>query len=158
MSEPHRRSTRTSVGILTALACLMAMTLAPAAAAEAVTTTKTPAELTIAAPSAPTDGYLAIGVTSFTPPRQGAVSAVVSLVDSAGRKYEVGRFSIFPSEPFVAKGPAEERAFLLDAREALRAASKGPLKVVVQLTPDVAGGEVADAALTVGRAAFTAPP
>ena len=159
MNAPLARSTRNAVGIVLGLGWLMTVPLVPAAAQDAMATVKMPAELTVAAPAARADGYLDIAVTSFTPPRQGAVSAVVSIVDGDGRKHEVGRFSIFPAEAFVAKTPAEARTFRLDARDALAAVkAKGPLKVLVQLTPDDGAGETADSAVTIGRATFVPPP
>ena len=73
----------------------------------ATATLEKPGDVAITAPSPRTADTLVVGVRSFTPPREGTVSAVVSLVDSTGREQEVGRFAI--AARFVAKGLLDER-------------------------------------------------
>jgi hypothetical protein len=64
------------------------------------------------------DPILHIWIKSYTPPRRGGVEGVVSLL-SADKEAEVGRFVVFPSEPFVASDVRQERGYSFDAREAL---------------------------------------
>lgn len=78
--------------------------------------------------------FLDLYVRSYSPPRRGAVEAVVTL-GPAGNEIEIGRFAVFPSEPFLATNPAEQRAYRFDATAALAAYQGRPLVGQVRLLP-----------------------
>jgi hypothetical protein len=87
-------------------------------------------------PGAMGDPVLHVWIRSYTPPRRGAVEAVVSLV-SGDREIEVGRFVVFPSEPFAASATREERGYSFDAREAVNRLGRdaAPLIARIRLAP-----------------------
>jgi hypothetical protein len=95
------------------------------------------------------DPILHIWIKSYTPPRRGGVEGVVSLL-SEDKEAEVGRFVVFPSEPFVASDVRQERGYSFDAREALdrMGGDAAALIARVRLAPldpkiPVEGGELA---------------
>jgi hypothetical protein len=73
-------------------------------------------------------------VRAFRPPRRGAVEAIVSL-GPAGNEMEIGRFAVFPSEPFLVENPNEQRAYRFDASAALAAYRGQPLVAQIRLVP-----------------------
>jgi hypothetical protein len=140
-----------------AVVAVAAIFMTPVFGQPSVATPAKEATVSVAMPAHELKGwYLDIGVQAFTPPKQGTVSAVVTVATERGEQ-EVGRFAIFPTEGFVGDKPGELRTFRLDASEALRklAAGPGPVAVKVKLVPDDAGAAVEGAQLTVGGATFT---
>jgi hypothetical protein len=108
---------------------------------------------------AKSDPILHISIRSYTPPRRGGVEGVVSLL-SGDKEAEVGRFVVFPSEPFVASDVRQERGYSFDAREALdrMGGDTEALTARVRLAPldlkiPVEGGE-----LTLARAELRPRP
>ena len=127
-----------------------------------VATPAKPARIVVPAPSLVSSGvFLDVGVRAYAPPRGGAVQAVVTV--SAGAhdtEQEIGRFTVFPNEPFSADDVRQERIFRLDATAALAAlkSSGGPLEVKVRLAPLDPSVSSSDASLTVGQVVFQPRP
>ena len=71
-------------------------------------------------PKTPNAVLLDLYMRAYAPPRRGSVEAVVSL-GPTGKEMEIGRFAVFPSEPFLAASPREQRAYRFDASAALAA-------------------------------------
>jgi hypothetical protein len=104
---------------------------------------------------------LQLWISGYTPPRRGTVEAVVSLVRGASKKeVEIGRFVIYPSEPFIAKDAAEQRGYSFDAAQALISpvSSSDELAVHVRLVPLSEGMIPEGAQLTVARAELRPQP
>ena len=122
-----------------------------------VATIDKPAEFVLAPAAGAEARFLEISVSAYKPPPSGAVDIVVTL---AGRgdstETELGRFAIFPSEPFTARSAAEERKFRIDARAAAAAmTSAGQITVRVKLAAVDTSRSPAGAELTVSRVALT---
>ena len=93
-----------------------------------------------------------------TPLRSGAgVEAVVAL-GPTGKEMEIGRFAVFPSEPFVAASPRELRAYRFDASAALAAFKDQPLLVQLRLVQTDEAISPEGAKLTLSRVEITARP
>ena len=78
----------------------------------------------------------------------------------ADQSVEVGRFAVFPSEPFTAKTTAEERGYNFNIGEALTRlkTAEGPLAVHVQLLPIAANASTEEAQLTIASAELAILP
>jgi hypothetical protein len=75
-----------------------------------------------------------ISVTTFRPPREGAVQAVVKVQKDGDRtEQEIGRFGIFPNAEFKAADPSKAQRFGLPLPKEL--ASGGAVKLNVYLVP-----------------------
>jgi len=119
------------------------------------------ATLALDPPRDATETFLDLWVQAYTPPPRGAVEAVVALARAGGPgAVEVGRFAVFPAEPFWAPEAAHQRAYRFDATAALAAlqAGAGPLEVRVRLEPIDPKISPAGARLTLGKAAFSRRP
>jgi hypothetical protein len=127
-------------------------------AADVTATAKGPAMLLVDRQATGSGAFLDLNVRAFTPPKHGAVEAVVTLEENkdGGREVDLGSFTIFPAKKFEAKKPDDERAFRLDATEALAdlGADNATVKVKVRLTPLHVGKSVAGAKLTLGKVQF----
>ncbi len=127
-------------------------------ATEATATDKGPATLLVDWQAAGSGAFLDLNVRAFTPPKRGAVEAVVTLEENkdGGREVELGSFTIFPAKKFAAKKPDDERAFRLDATEALAdlGADNATVKVKVRLAPLHEGKSATGAKLTLGKVQF----
>jgi hypothetical protein len=131
MSAERAITRRTACAV--ALAACIPMTAA-GQAANLVAMPGKPASLPLPATRAPNAVLLDLFVRAYTPPRRGAVEAVVSL-GPTGSEMEIGRFAVFPSEPFLAASPDQQRAYRFDASAAFAAFQNRPLTVQVQLVP-----------------------
>jgi hypothetical protein len=153
-----RGMNRVKAAILIALAlAAMPAGAAAAPATDAIATLEKAAVVPVAAPprtSAPT--YLDLWVSAFRPPQRGAVEAAVTLGTAGGDETEIGRFTIFPGEPFTAKNGETGRSYRFNVTTALAklAAGDGPLLVRVRLLPIDPAISSADAEMTIGRAEF----
>jgi hypothetical protein len=100
--------------------------------------------------------YLDIDFSAFTPPRAGAVEAVVALEPPAAPAVEIGRFVPFPAEAFNAENRASWRGFRLDATSIVsKWPVDWPLALVIRLQPLGSGEDnVGAASLTIARVAF----
>jgi hypothetical protein len=131
---------------------------APAPAAEATATANGPATLLVDRQAAASGAFLDLNVRAFTPPKRGGVEAVVTLEENrdGGREVELGSFTIFPAKKFEAKKPDDERAFRLDATDALAdlGADSTAVKVKVRLAPLHEGHSATGAKLTLGKVQF----
>jgi hypothetical protein len=126
-----------------------------------VATVEQAATLPIGPPRATTETFLDLWIQAYTPPQRGAVEAVVSLARAGGPDaLEIGRFAVFPSEPFWATEASHQRAYRFDATAALAAlkASDGPLEVRVRLEPIDPKVSPEGAQLTLSKAAFSRRP
>jgi hypothetical protein len=127
-------------------------------AAEATATPKGPATLLVDRRAAGSGAFLDLNVRAFTPPKHGAVEAVVTLEENkdGGREVELGSFTIFPAKKFEAKKPDDERAFRLDATDALAdlGTDNAAVKVKVRLAPLHEGKSAHGAKLTLGKVQF----
>jgi hypothetical protein len=96
--------------------------------------------------------FLDLWVQAYTPPQRGAVEAVVTLTADSN-EMEIGRFAVFPSEPFFATKARQQRAYRFDATAALAAfnTDDGPLVVQVRLVPIDAGVSPGGAQLTLSK-------
>jgi hypothetical protein len=150
------RSGRKVLAGLASLGLLLGWSV-PAAVAqpgETIATLSRPASVPVRTQAgASSDRVLQLWIRSYTPPRRGAVEVAVSLARD-GREVEVGRFAVFPSEPFVARTPARERGYAFDASAALAAlaGAAGELTSRVRLLPIEPGQAPEGASLTVSRA------
>ena len=127
---------RVQAAILVVLALTVASVGAPAT--QPVATTEKAAVVPVTVPprtSAPT--YLDVWVSAFSPPQRGAVEAVVTLGAAGSGETEIGRFTVFPGEPFATKKDEPGRAYRFNVTAALARlpAGDGPLLVRVQLLP-----------------------
>lgn len=93
-----------------------------------------PAAVPVPASRAANAVLLDFYISGYTPPRRGAVEGIVSL-GPTGSEMEIGRFAVFPSEPFRAAKPNEQRAFRFDATAALAAYRGQPLIAQIRLVP-----------------------
>jgi hypothetical protein len=127
-------------------------------AGEATATARGPATLLVDRQAAGADAFLDLNVRAFTPPKRGAVEAVVTLEENkdGGREVDVGSFTIFPAKKFEAKKPDDERGFRLDATQALAdlGADNAAVKVKVRLAPLHEGQSATGAKLTLGKVQF----
>jgi hypothetical protein len=127
-------------------------------AVEATATAKGPATLLVNRQAGGSGAFLDLNVRAFTPPKHGAVEAVVTLEENkdGGREVELGSFAIFPAKKFEAKKPDDERAFRLDATEALAdlGTNNAAVKVKVRLAPLHEGKSAHGAKLTLGKVQF----
>jgi hypothetical protein len=125
----------------------------PAAAVTA--TAKGPATLLLDRQAAKNEAFLDLNVRAFTPPKRGAVEAVVTLEENkdGGREVELGSFTIFPAKKFEAKKADDERGFRLDATQALAdlGADAAAVKVKIRLAPLHVGQSTHGAKLTLGK-------
>ena len=110
-------------------------------------------------PVAPKAGgtFLDLFVRAYSPPQRGAVEAVVTL-GPAGSEMEIGRFAVFPSDPFFATNPAEQRAYRFDASAALAAFQGRPLVAQLRLVPIDPGISPAGARLEISRVEISPRP
>jgi len=97
-------------------------------------TPEKPALVPLPATRAPNAVLLDLYMRAYAPPRRGSVEAVVSL-GATGKEMEIGRFAVFPSEPFLAASPREQRAYRFDASAAFAAFKDQPLLVQLRLVP-----------------------
>jgi hypothetical protein len=105
--------------------------------------------------------FLDVWIQAYTPPQRGAVEAVVSLaVPRSDRAIEVGRFAVFPSQPFRANEASQQRVYRFAASAALAAlpTQDTPLEVHVRREPLEAGVAPEGAQLTLGKAAWSLRP
>jgi hypothetical protein len=102
--------------------------------------------------------FFDLWVRAYTPPKRGAVEAVVTL-GKGERGIEIGRFAVFPSEPFVATDASQQRAYRFNATSAV-AAFRGDreLTAQVRLVPVDERVPVEGAQLTIERAELNPPP
>ena len=149
-SEPGRRRGGARIGRRAVVACVLALPVALAcrgtAAAETTATPGRAVTLPLAAPAGAGDTLLELRVSAYTPPRSGGVEAVVTL-RRGGRAVEVGRFAVFPAEPFGPAGAA--RTWVFDIGVARATLGAGPLGVTVRLVPFDAAVGAPGATLTV---------
>ena len=145
-----RAITRRAAGAA-ALAVLMPMMRSAAAqTTNLVATPDKPATVLVPASRAPNAVLLDLYVRGYAPPRRGSVEAVVSL-GPTGSEMEIARFAVFPSEPFFAASPTEQRAYRFDASAALAAFPGRPLVVQVRLVPTDEKISPEGASLTLSR-------
>lgn len=161
-SEPGRRRGGAQIGRRAVVACVLALPVAlacrGAAAAETTATPGRAVTLPLAAPAGAGDTLLELRVSAYTPPRSGGVEAVVTL-RRGGRAVEVGRFAVFPAEPFGGGRAAGSRAWLFDAGAALAAlGGSGPLSVTLRLAPFDARAGAPGAAMTIAGAVLRGRP
>jgi len=136
-----------------ALAALLSMmTRGAAQTMNLVATPDKAATVQIARPRTSAGTFLDLWVRAYTPPPRGAVEAVVTLT-AGGHEVEIGRFAVFPSEPFFATQAWQQRAYRFDATAALAALKDhdGPLVVQVRLVPIDAGVSPEGAQLTISK-------
>ena len=132
-----RTFTRRAAGAaLAAALAVLPLMIGPAAAQAANLTAvpDKPAALPVPASRAANAVLLDFYMRAFTPPRRGAVEAVVSL-GPTGSEMEIGRFTVYPSEPFLAASPNEQRAYRFDASAPLAAYRGQPLVAQIRLIP-----------------------
>jgi hypothetical protein len=147
--------------VATALSAISAsMRRAWAQSDNLVATPARPATLSLATPPRTTGNiYLDLWVRSYAPPLKGAVEAVVSLgVAGSNDEAELGRFAVFPHEPFVARESSQARGYRFNASVPLSAlkAGDGPLLVRVRLLPTEPNVSPEGAEMRIDRAAFSA--
>lgn len=123
--------------------------------AEATATARGPATLLLDRQAEKNEAFLDLNVRAFTPPKRGAVTAIVTLEENkdGGREVELGSFTIFPARKFEAKKAGDERAFRLDATQALAdlGADAAAVKVKIRLAPLHEGQSTQGAKLTLGK-------
>ena len=150
-------------GVATLAAFAVGMFGAPQARAQngdATATLESAATLTLPRPTDPAAVYLDLWVKAYTPPSRGAVEAVVSLAP-AGRDaaVEIGRFAVFPSEPFIATEARDQRAYRFNATAALHALKAGDdtLTLRIAMVSLIDAIPAQGAKLVLGKAAFGGP-
>jgi hypothetical protein len=127
---------RVSGAALAAALAVLPLMIGPAAAQPTNLTAvpDKPAALPVPASRAANAVLLDFYMSAYTPPRRGAVEAVVTL-GPTGSEMEIGRFTVYPSEPFLAACPNEQRAYRFDASAALAAYQGQPLVAQIRLVP-----------------------
>jgi len=125
-----------------------------------VATPERAAMLVVARPSSLADIFLDVWVKSYTPPRRGAVEAVVSAGPAGGDAVEIGRFTFFPAGPFNAANERAQRAYRFNATALLHRLKPGDASVMVQVALISTEDKISSqgAALTLGKAAFSPRP
>jgi len=146
----------TAIRIVLALAA-MSIDTAAAPATDRIATAEKAAIVSVAMPprtSAPT--YLDVRISAFRLPERGAVEAVVTLGAASGDAIEIGRFTVFPGEPFTAKDGEPGRTYRFNVTAALAKLPAGerPLLVRVRLLPIDPAISPAGAEMTIGGAEF----
>lgn len=141
---------RTVFVALTALSTLELSTVEMAAAQDngVRATMNVPARVAIAPsrdPSQRASARVVITVTGFRPSASGPVEAVV-LIPCGTEEREIGRFGIFPQQPFTAGSNANAQRFGF----ALPDACKMPSQVIIRVEPSAGDGSGAE--LVIGRA------
>ena len=152
---------RRFLAALAGIAIVVAGSEIKRAVEQSMATLVKPATIPIAAPPQAKSGiFLVVSVRAYTPPRRGAIEAVVTLATGRGIEQDVGGFSIFPNEPFAVADARQERAFRLDATAALAALkSKGDTLLVSVRLASAGPSITSDAAsLSVGRVSFYPRP
>ena len=145
-----RSITRRTACVAAIAACIAMTEEAAAEAANLVATPEKPALVPLPATRAPNAVLLDLYMRAYAPPRRGSVEGVVSL-GATGKEMEIGRFAVFPSEPFLAASPREQRAYRFDASAAFAAFQNQPLFVQVRLVPTDAAISPEGAKLTLSR-------
>jgi hypothetical protein len=141
-----------------AVAAWIALTGESAAeAADPVATPEKPASLPLPAQRTANAVLLDLYVRAFAPPRRGAVEAVVS-IGPKGKEMEIGRFAVFPAEPFLAASPREQRAYRFDASAAFATFKDQPLLVQLRLVPTDEAVSPEGAKLTLSRVEVSPRP
>jgi hypothetical protein len=151
---------------LTLIACaafLTALASALPAVAQDDNLTATPeraATLTILRPRSAADIFLDVWIKAYTPPLSGAVDAVVKAGPVGGQPVEIGRISIFPSQPFNATEAREQRAYRFDATALLRRLEPNDAAIVVSvaLIPMDEKFSPQGARIMLGKAEFSPRP
>lgn len=129
--------------------------------ARLVATLEKTATLSIVPPRTMMETFLDLWIQAYTPPRRGAVEAVVLLAAASGSQaIEIGRFAVFPSKSFFATKVSQQRAYRFDATATLAAlkAGDGPLEVRVRLEPIDTKMSPEGAQLTLSKAEFSRRP
>jgi hypothetical protein len=131
----------------------------PLQAQDALTATlQRAAVLPIARPRNPNEVYLDLWVKAYTPPRRGAVEAIVTVGPARQKaQIEVGRFAVFPSEPFIATEASQQRAYRFNASAALGAlkTEDTDLTIRVALVSLIETAPAEGAQLVLAKAAFS---
>jgi hypothetical protein len=138
-------------------AAVAILSVRPSRAEDGVATAETPAILQIGAiPAVPPGGRRRLELTllGFTPPVVGAVSAAVRLGDGS-KRVEVGRFSLYPADPFEARSEEEARRFQFDLTTALPANGADSWNIEIRLEPLQAGQLMTGARMRFGTARIT---
>jgi hypothetical protein len=149
--------TRRAACLLAIVACMPMSKAAAAEAANLVAAPDKPALVPLPPARAPNAVLLDLFVRAYAPPRRGSVEAVVAL-GPTGKEMEIGRFAVFPSEPFLAASPREQRAYRFDASAAFAAFQNQPLFVQVRLVPTDAAISPEGAKLTLSRVEINPRP
>jgi hypothetical protein len=145
-----RSITRRTACAFAVAACIAMTEEAAAEATNLVATPEKPALVPLPATRAPNAVLLDLYMRAYAPPRRGSVEAVVSL-GATGKEMEIGRFAVFPSEPFLAASPREQRAYRFDASAAFAAFKDQPLLVQLRLVPTDEAISPEGAKLTLSR-------
>jgi hypothetical protein len=148
--------TRRAACLLAIVACAP-MNKAAAEATNLAAAPDKPALVPLPSARAPNAVLLDLFVRAYAPPRRGSVEAVVAL-GPTGKEMEIGRFAVFPSEPFLAASPREQRAYRFDASAAFAAFQNQPLFVQVRLVPTDAAISPEGAKLTLSRVEINPRP
>jgi hypothetical protein len=152
-----RSITRRTACVVALAACMALTEEAAAEAANLAATPEKPAAVSLPATRGPNAVLLDLYMRAYAPPRRGSVEAVVSL-GPTGKEMEIGRFAVFPSEPFLAASPREQRAYRFDASAALAAFKDQPLLVQVRLVPTDEAISPEGARLTLSRVELNPRP
>ena len=142
-----------------AAALLLASGASQAQSTVATATVSHPATVPVRVPPGTGNRLLQLWVRTYRPPGRGAVEAAVSLV-RGDKEVEVGRFAVFPSEPFVARTAAQERGYVFDAASALASLDRvgGELVSRLGLAPVEWLKQPTSAERRVSRAELSPPP
>ncbi|ABE63708.1 hypothetical protein Nham_2942 [Nitrobacter hamburgensis X14] len=136
--------------VFLALAVLLAIEMAAAEDNDLRASVKAPARVAIAPSrdlSQNTSARIVITVTGFMPSPSGPVEAVV-LIPCGPEQREIGRFGIFPQQPFTAGRNANAQRFGF----AVPDACKIPSQVTIRVEPSAGDGSGAE--LVIGRAEY----
>ena len=158
----HAITHRAVASVVCATALVAVLSMMTRGAAQTMNLVATPdkaATVQIVRPRTSAGTFLDLWVRAYTPPRRGAVEAVVTLT-AGGSEMEIGRFAVFPSEPFFATEAWQQRAYRFDATAALTAFKAGDDSLVVQvrLVPIDAGVSPEGAQLTLSKVELSPRP
>ena len=100
---------------------------------------------------------LEVSVAEYAPPKGGAAEAVVTLATAKGKR-EVGRFSLFPDEPFDAGKSGQPRRFNIRIPKSVEVSPGEAVTASVQLAPSSDKRKLEGGKLVVREVKFRSEP
>lgn len=145
-----KRATGCAIRAVFAVVALSAIEMAAAEENDARARVNAPARIVIAPTREPSQQHdaarLVVTVTGFKPATSGTVEGVV-LISCGTEEREIGRFGIFPQQPFISGSDAKPQRFGFAWPDGCK-----PTHVTVRVEPSVGDGSGAE--IVIGEAAL----